>query len=439
MSAIARYMLSQNVEVFGYDKTKTSLTKKLEAEGMKILYSDDPSLISDQMDIVVFTPAIPESNKILKWFHNQNIVVMKRSEVLGLLSQDRKTLAVAGTHGKTSTSSTAAHMLTHNNKNVSAFIGGIMTNYGSNYIEGSGDWIVVEADEYDRSFLTLAPDVAIVMSMDPDHLDIYGEHESMVGSFNEFLCGIVPHGNLVLKEDLMSMLKCETMDNLKEKNVNIITFGYEEADVLIRNIRIVDDRYEFDVEMKDRCICDLISNMPGRHNIENTTAAIIACLKVGVDDQGIREGLASFRGIKRRFEYVYQSEKITYIDDYAHHPTEINAAIRTAKNLFKGRKVTGIFQPHLYSRTRDFAKDFARELDELDEVLLLDIYPAREDPISGVNSEMIRDLMENRNVKMIAKELVIEELKNRKLDVLLTLGAGDIDVLVPQLKKWLEK
>lgn len=440
MSAIARYMISQGAEVYGYDRKETVLTRKLAAEGMIIHYDDDPKQIPEGVELVVYTPAIPTDHKELIWFRSNGYDVVKRSEMLGVLSESKKTIAVAGTHGKTSTSSTIAHILTHGNYEVSAFIGGIMSNYDSNYIEGSGDWIVLEADEYDRSFLKLRPNISIVISMDADHLDIYGEEQSMVDSFNKFIQLTAVDGQLILKHELRENLTVETVEVLKTNRVEVITYGVQaEADVMICKVVVKDEHFDFALLQGDVVLTGLTSKMPGRHNVENATAALIASMYAGASYQDVKQGLESFKGIKRRFELIHDSKSGTYIDDYAHHPTELKAAISAARELYSGRKILGIFQPHLYSRTRDFAYGFAKELDELDEVILLDVYPARELPIEGVSSQLIYEKMKLKSKTLTTKEKLMSVLVEKEIDVIITLGAGDIDLFVPQIREWLEQ
>lgn len=436
MSAIARYMLKQGVQVFGYDKTKTTLTRKLEAEGMMIHYDDDPIWIPEGIDLVVYTPAIPDDHKELNWFVDNGYNVIKRAEMLGWLSERKKTVAVAGTHGKTSTSSTIAHILKYCKQPTSAFIGGIMVNYDSNYIGGDGDWLVVEADEYDRSFLWLQPNITVVMSMDADHLDIYGKHTALIDGFNQFIQQTNRDGHLIILSSLLGSLLPETLEVLKENNVTIITFDEEAGDVQIREICVKDGKFCFDLVAEDTWKA-IVSNMPGRHNVENTTAAILVAKLFGLGEVEIREALLAFKGIKRRFERIVETDNVVYIDDYAHHPSELRAAIAAARMLYPEQKILGIFQPHLYSRTSDFADGFAEELDKLDEVLLMDIYPARELPMEGVTSQMILDRMKNEHKQRVTKASLIEILKTKKTDVILTLGAGDIDVFVPQIKEML--
>jgi UDP-N-acetylmuramate--alanine ligase len=438
MSAIARYMLSQGKEVYGYDKTETTLTKKLVDEGMKIHYTDDVNLIPERIDLVVYTPAIPEDHSELNYFIENGFDVIKRAEMLGRLSQVKKTIAIAGTHGKTSTSATTAHLLKHGKEDVSAFIGGIMSNYNSNYIEGAGDWIVVEADEYDRSFLHLSSDIIAIMSMDADHLDIYGDHNVMIEGFEAFITEIKQDGTLIIKEEMLAGLSEGVIDFLVEKNVDVVLFGIDTAtEVSAENVRVQDGKFFFDYESENGSINGLQTNLAGRHNIENSIVAITIAKILGLNGEAVRDGLQSFKGIKRRFEMIYEDEQVTYIDDYAHHPTELKLAIGAAKELFPDKKITGIFQPHLFSRTRDFVDGFAESLDMLDEVLLMDIYPAREEPIDGVTSKIIFDKMKIENKTLVTKEMLMDEVRRRNLEVLMTLGAGDIDVFVSQIDKLL--
>ena len=438
MSAIARYMLSQGKEVYGYDKTETALTKKLVDEGMEIHYTDDVDLIPEGIDLVVYTPAIPDDHSELNHFISSGFDVVKRAEMLGRLSQVKRTIAIAGTHGKTSTSATTAHLLKHGNEDVSAFIGGIMSNYNSNYIEGSGDWIVVEADEYDRSFLHLSPDIIAIMSMDADHLDIYGDHNVMIEGFESFIKKIKKDGTLIIKKEMLAGFSEAVIEVLAEQNVDVVLFGIEtETEVSIDNVNVKDGKFYFDYESDGGSINGLQSNLAGRHNIENASVAITIARILGLDDESIRDGLNSFKGIKRRFETVYEDNAMIYIDDYAHHPTELRSAIGAAKELFPDKKITGIFQPHLFSRTRDFAVGFAESLDMLDEVILMDIYPAREEPIEGVSSKVIFDRIKTENKMMVTKASLIKELEQRKVEVLMTLGAGDIDTFVDPINNLL--
>jgi UDP-N-acetylmuramate--alanine ligase len=438
MSAIARYMLSQGKKVYGYDKTETKLTKKLVEEGMEVHYVDDVNLIPKEIDLVVYTPAIPEGHLGLNHFINNGFDVIKRAEMLGRLSQVKKTIAIAGTHGKTTTSATTAHLLKYGKEDVSAFIGGIMSNYNSNYIEGSGDWIIVEADEYDRSFLHLSPDIIAIMSMDADHLDIYGDHTVMIEGFEAFIMKIKQNGTLIIKEEMLARLSDGVISVLAEKNVDVVLFGIETAtEVSIENVHVQEGKFFFDYKSENASILKLQTNLAGRHNIENASVAITIATILGLDADSVKKGLLSFKGIKRRFEMIYADDKVTYIDDYAHHPTELRSAIGAAKELFPNRKITGIFQPHLFSRTRDFVDGFAESLDMLDEILLMEIYPAREEPIEGITSKIIFDKMNNKNKILVTKETLMDEIKNKELEVLMTLGAGDIDTFVVRIDELL--
>lgn len=428
MSAIARYFRAMGIAVAGYDKTETSLTRKLIDEGIAVTYHDDVHAIADQfkgqMTTVVYTPAVPKDLEILNYFKNQGNIVAKRSEMLGLITQGSFSIAVAGTHGKTTTSSMVAHLLKQSGKGCNAFLGGITTNYNSNVLlDEKSNITVVEADEFDRSFLTLDPNVAIVTSTDADHLDIYGEHNALLDSFQLFVNKVPQNGVLVMRNGLL----------LKHKNV--ITYGIEDdAKVVARNVRVDNGNYLFDVVSMIRTYEGLVVGLPGRHNIENALAALIVGELMELSEEEIREGLLTFSGVKRRFERVIDNDELTYIDDYAHHPKELEMCISSVKELYPLKKITGIFQPHLYSRTRDFAPDFAKSLDLLDEAILMDIYPARELPIEGVTSEMLLNLMTISRKSIVSADQMIEDVKSRELEVLLTLGAGDIDRLVEPLK-----
>ena len=430
MSAIARYFQSLGIDIHGYDKTKTKLTEELEKSGMKIHYQESLKLIPEQIDLVVFTPAIPEENIELKYLLKTKIPVEKRAKVLGWISQEKKTIAIAGTHGKTSTSSIVTHLLKEGGVDCTAFLGGIANNYQSNYVQGHSDWIVVEADEYDRSFLHLNPNIASIMSTDADHLDIYGSHEAMKSSgFEAFAKKLSKDGTLFLKADEQLNL---------DDSVRVEKFGLEKGKHRAKNVRVEDGMFCFDFVNEEREIKDLKFTLPGKHNIENATVAIAIALMLGVEQADIRKALLNFKGIRRRFEMVFRNQDAALIDDYAHHPTELNAAIGAAKQLFEGKKITGIFQPHLFSRTKDFAEGFAEALDKLDEIILLPIYPAREKPMLGVSSEMIFNKMKNENKTIIEKEKVVRLLSRMKNEVILILGAGDIDTIVNKVKKYME-
>lgn len=429
MSALARYFKGQSVEVFGYDKTETILTKKLVEEGMTIHYEEDLNQIPEGIDLVVYTPAVPTTHQELVYFRENGFPVKKRAEVLGIISRSKKTVAVAGTHGKTTTSSITTHLLRSGGLDCTAFLGGIAQNLQSNFVHGESEWVVVEADEFDRSFLHLDPDIATISSMDADHLDIYGDEEKLLETgFRAFARKLKPGGKLWVRLGLAKNF--ENIEYLQE-------FGLDEGPYRSENVRVEDGMFVFDYINPNTRIEALKFTLPGRHNVENATAAITVALHLGIKEEAIREGLLSFKGIKRRFEFLFRQPKIVYIDDYAHHPSELNAAIGAAKQLYPEKKITGIFQPHLFTRTRDFAEGFAAALDRLDEILLLDIYPARELPIEGVNSEMLANLMQNENVTLLKKEAVLDYLKGKELEVLMTLGAGDIDRLREPIRKML--
>ncbi len=450
MSALARYFNTRGCEINGYDKTETTLTKKLVAEGMTIHYEENPALIPADIDLVVWTPAVPQGNLELRFFLQHNIPVKKRAEVLGLISRSQRTIAVAGTHGKTTTSSLVAHLLHTAGVYCTAFLGGIAKNFSSNFVDGDSDWVVAEADEYDRSFLQLSPEMAVLMSVDPDHLDIYGDAMQIQETgFKAFLRKVKTGGKIFLKSGLEQSFE----------NMAFQTFGLETGQYRAENIRVEDGWFVFDfraplprstgavlpgtknseVEGKEVKWEGLRFAMPGRHNVENATAAIAVAMQAGAGEEAVRQGLEDFQGIARRFEIVYRDKQCVFVDDYAHHPTEIRSAVQAARQLFPGRKITGIFQPHLYSRTRDFQDGFAEELDKLDEIILMDIYPAREKPIPGITSAVIFEKMKNPNKVLTTKAKVLEMVKAKKIDVLMTLGAGDIDTCVPLIKDYLSQ
>lgn len=425
MSALARYFNSRGIKVSGYDKTETVLTKQLSAEGIKIHYEDDISLVDKNATLIVYTPAIPKDHKELNYFRSgDEYTVMKRSEVLGMITRNTFSICVAGTHGKTTTSSMIAHILRHTEFKCNAFLGGIASNYNTNFWSSEKNVSVAEADEYDRSFLRLNPDVAVVTSMDPDHLDIYGTAENLQDAFIEFTSKIKPGGLLVNKYGLIRS------DEFKVANQVQYSLQDKHADAVPENIRIDNGSYQFDVIIKGEKIHDVVLNMGGLHNIENVVAAIAVAKHLGIDDAKLKAAVASFKGVKRRFEYIIKQKSLVMIDDYAHHPEELRALINGAKALFPGKKCTVVFQPHLYSRTNDFADGFAEVLSIADDVLLLPIYPARELPMKGVESEMIAEKMTIKNVKVLSKEQLLETMKTAKPELLIICGAGDIDTLV---------
>ncbi len=437
MSALARYFNNRGVEIHGYDRTETALTRKLVEEGMNIHYEENLEKIPSGIDLVIYTPAISQNNSELHFLKKRNCPFKKRAEVLGMISRMQRTIAIAGTHGKTTTSSILTHILRTGDIDCTAFLGGIAQNYLSNYVEGTSDWVIVEADEYDRSFLHLSPDIAVILSMDADHLDIYGNVEDMHESgFKEFVKKIKSNGRLLIQNKLSQNFE-EPQKGLKLFE----TYGVEEGTYRAEKVRVEGGWFVFDFTTHNSQptthnlqLKALRFSLPGRHNVENATAAIAVALQLGVSHESIRLALETFKGIERRFDFIYRDEQVVYINDYAHHPTELKAAIGAAKELFPDRKITGIFQPHLYTRTRDFQDGFAEALDELDEILLMDIYPAREEPIPGVTSEIIFEKMKNPNKTLVWKSNLMDVLKTKDLEVLLTLGAGDIDIFVEPIK-----
>ncbi len=428
MSGLARYFQHRGCLVAGYDKTQTALTTALEQENIEISYHDEIDYIPFDFNepedgtLVIYTPAVPANSLILSFFQDKKFSLKKRSEVLGIISKGMFTIAVAGTHGKTTTSSMIAHILRASGNDCSAFLGGIATNYQTNVLFGSNEMLVVEADEYDRSFLTLHPDIAVVTSMDADHLDIYGDKNSMVQAFQQFAAQLKADGKLVHKKGLALN--------------HGLTYAVDgNADASAQNISIKNGSYYFDFRNDEVEIKDIQLGIAGIHNVENAVAAIQVALFLEVDPQEIKTALKSFLGIKRRFEYIINTDKTVYIDDYAHHPEELRAAITSVKELYPQKKLTIIFQPHLFTRTRDFADEFAEVLSKVDNLVLLDIYPARELPIAGVNAEMILERMKSSsNAKKYTVKEVLDYVQQQKPELLLTVGAGDIDKMVEPLK-----
>ena len=435
MSALARYFNAKGVAVSGYDKTSTPLTKQLTEEGIAVHYEDDIELIDKAADLVVYTPAIPKEHKELNYYLQNNYPVVKRSDVLGAITNSSFNICIAGTHGKTTTSTMVAHILRHSGYGCNAFLGGIAVNYNSNFWSQTPvgadekNVCVVEADEYDRSFLKLSPDVAVITAMDPDHLDIYGTAENVEQAFIDFSARVKPGGLLLSKFGL------KRNDELKADRHLTYHLQDEGADIHAVNIKMNNGSYQFDVKINDSSLNEVILNMGGMHNIENVIAAITIAHQLGIEDDKIKKAVNDFRGVKRRFEYIVKNEQQVFIDDYAHHPDELRALIGGARSLFAGKKCTIVFQPHLYTRTRDFADGFAESLDMADEIILLPIYPARELPIEGVNSEMILDKMKNKNKRVLQKEEMLEWMKNNKTELVITAGAGDIDTLVEPIKE----
>jgi UDP-N-acetylmuramate--alanine ligase len=435
MSALARYFHLHGATVYGYDRTETELTRALAAEGMRIHYNDNPSHIpATGVDLAIYTPAVPNDHAELNFFREKGQKVYKRAEVLGLISRSKKCVAIAGTHGKTTTSTMTAHLMRACGIDATAFVGGISLNLGSNFVEGKSDWVVVEADEYDRSFLQLYPTVAVVNSIDADHLDIYGTEAEVRHSYEQFGRQVQANGSLFVSEVAAHDGYQLPETALHEQAV----FGFDQGEYRAHNLRVEQGQMVFDLSINSAVrqlnFEALRLNYPGRHNVSNAVAAIACTLAAGGNAQLIPAALADFKGVKRRFEYHLRSEQLCYIDDYAHHPAEIAACVAAARLLYPDRKLTGIFQPHLYSRTQDFADAFAAALDQLDECWLMPVYPARELPIPGVTSELILSKMNLKHKKIIEKQDLLNSLQHSDLSIVLTMGAGDIDTFVQPIK-----
>lgn len=433
MSALARYFKAQGKEVSGYDRTETTLTKQLVAEGIPVHYKEDINQAPKDPGLVVYTPAVPAAHKELAYYRENNFQLCKRSEVLGLITQSSFNICVAGTHGKTTISTMIAHILRHSGYGCNAFLGGISVNYDTNFWSDPNNVCVVEADEYDRSFLKLSPDIAIITAMDADHLDIYGTETAMEDAFIEFSDKVKKDGLL------LSRFGLKRAKEFKAGNHTTYSVQNESADVHGTNIRFKHGSYEFDVMMKDFMLDDVNLNMGGMHNVENSIAAITVARQLNIRWDKIKAAVADFKGVKRRFEYVIKSKELVFIDDYAHHPEELKALITGAKALFSQKSCTIVFQPHLYTRTRDLAAEFAKVLDLADEVILLPIYPARELPIEGVSSNMILDRMYNDNKQLMDKDELLGWMKTHEVALFITAGAGDIDTIVQPLKQILSQ
>jgi len=433
MSALARYFNSKGVAVSGYDKTETPLTEQLSKEGIKVHYEDKIELIDKETQIVVYTPAIPANHKELNYYRQNNYSVVKRSDVLGAITKSSFNICVAGTHGKTTTSTMIAHILQHSGYGCNAFLGGIAVNYDSNFWSSEKNICVVEADEYDRSFLKLSPDVAVITAMDADHLDIYGTGEAVEQAFIDF-SGKLKAGGL-----LLTKLGLHREKELKADRHIRYSLQNEAADVHAMGISMDYGSYEFDVLMKDWMIEKVRLNMGGMHNVENAVVAIAIAHSLGIGNEKIKKAVDDFKGVKRRFEYIIKNEKQIFIDDYAHHPEELRALISGAKSLFPELKCTVIFQPHLFTRTRDFADGFAESLDMADDVVLLPIYPARELPIEGVTSKLIFDKMKNNNKHLMSKDELLDKMNEKNKGLFISAGAGDIDAMVLPIRNILQK
>jgi UDP-N-acetylmuramate--alanine ligase len=432
MSGLARYFHLNGRKISGYDKTATTLTDELIQEGIEIHFEEDLSLIPKNVDLVVYTPAVPSDHVELTYYRDNNYNVVKRSDLLEALTKDLFTIAVAGTHGKTTTTSMIAHILKSSGYDCTAFLGGIAANYETNFLAGKNNTVVVEADEFDRSFLKLHPDIAVITSSDPDHLDIYGNKEEVEKAYGAFAGMIKENGQLITKKNLSYL-----------KYVPSLTPSYYaisgDADFVAENTELKSGTYSFDFKGDTSRIDDIHLGIAGYHNVENAIVAGAVASRLHIAGEKIRQALQTFKGVKRRFEFIVRNGDTVYIDDYAHHPAEIRAFLQSVREIFPDRIITCIFQPHLYSRTRDFADEFGQALSLADQLILLPIYPARELPIPGIDAALLLAKVSLTNKMICEKHELVNELKNKKREVIVTVGAGDIDQLVAPIKKMLEE
>jgi len=453
MSALARFYKNEGCAVAGYDRTPSQLTQELESEGIDIHYNEEiaaiPELYKENREdtLVIYTPAVPSDMAEMVYFREGGYNIIKRSAALGFLAGSKRCLAIAGTHGKTTTSTLLAHILTHTGRGCTAFLGGISKNYGTNLLldkstptsgggaDNDGGLLVAEADEFDRSFLQLFPEVAVITSTDADHLDIYGNHETMLEAFSEFASQVKKEGTLIIKKGIKLPENNKITAKVKNYSFNDSSADFHASEVEPFNGGF----FNFNIVYPGGIIEKCTLGIPGWINVENAVAASAVAITIGVDPQKIKAALAAFKGIERRFDIRVNTPRCAYIDDYAHHPSEIKASIGSIRNIFPERKLTGIFQPHLYTRTRDFAEEFSESLNGLDELILLDIYPARELPIEGITSRIIFDNVAIDNKVLIPKERLMEEIASRDVDVLITLGAGDIDRFVAPITEYLKE
>ncbi|MBS1672160.1 MAG: UDP-N-acetylmuramate--L-alanine ligase [Bacteroidetes bacterium] len=432
MSALARYFHSKNIKVSGYDKTETTLTKQLQQEGIAIHYEDNVDLIDKDANVVVYTPAIPAEHKELNYYKINKYEIAKRSDVLQWITEASFNICVAGTHGKTTVTSMIAHILRDSGYGCNAFLGGIAANYNTNFWSSENNVVVVEADEYDRSFLKLSPNIAIITAMDADHLDIYGTAKEVENAFIQFSQKVKDDGCLISKYGLKRAAEFSVPDRCT------YSFNNTLANIYATDLKVENGSYRFNIVNDFWTLNDVVLHMGGLHNIENVLAAIGVAKYLKINDDKIKAAVASFKGVKRRFEYVLKNDKHVLIDDYAHHPDELKALISGVRSIYPNEKLTLIFQPHLYSRTKDFADDFAKVLDSADEVILLPIYPARELPIAGVTSELILNKMKLNNKQVLSKETMLAFIEETKPTLIVMAGAGDIDVLVNKVKNIVE-
>lgn len=441
MSALARYFNHYGKTVYGYDKTQTALTKELETEGISIHYHEDETFVKELFTkykkeeiLVIYTPAVPKEHAEFVYIQNNRFNLQKRAWVLGEITKQFKTIAIAGTHGKTTTTTLVTHILKTAGVDCFAFLGGISQNYKTNLLLGNAEnkntYVVVEADEYDRSFLTLHPYISVITSVDADHLDIYGDKNAMNDTYRQFASQVQDDGYLIVKKNVDNDLKLNGKRLIYSLNLG--------TEYCANSIHISDGQFHYNITSPIESVNHTAIGLPGLHNVENSIAAVAVAQHIGIKGNVINEALRSFKGVKRRFDYHVKSKSVVYIDDYAHHPEELKAAITAAKQLYPNKKVTGIFQPHLFSRTRDFADGFAQSLDLLDVCVLLDIYPAREKPIEGIDSQMLLNKMTSKHKHLVKKENVLSFLKTHHCEVVMTLGAGDIDTLIAPIEEYLK-
>jgi UDP-N-acetylmuramate--alanine ligase len=432
MSALARCCQLWDIQVSGYDRQSSAITDSLSLHGATIQFADDPDQIPGEPDLVIYTPAIPKDNKVRLHFLERGTPMVKRSEALEVVTKGIDTIAVAGTHGKTTTSSMVSVLMSECGIEHTAILGGLAVNYQSNFHSTSQALMVVEADEYDRSFHRLHPKWAVVTAMDPDHLDIYGSHELMIEGYRQFIRQVQPDGLLLYREGLAGMIGEEVMNELRGKKVHVLSYGVGEGDYAAVNLQVEKGIWHFDLKTPNGLISGLELRMPGQHNVQNATAACAMVLALGGKEEELRKAMPRYKGVVRRFEIRYQDADHVLVDDYAHHPEELRAAIRAAKETYK-QPVTGVFQPHLYTRTRDLATEFAEALDELDTPVIIDLYPAREEPIPGVSSRLIYDHMRNPNKQYFNERDWVPWIIQQRPPVLITIGAGDLDKHIPEL------
>jgi UDP-N-acetylmuramate--alanine ligase len=434
MSALARLLKSQGLDVSGYDRTPSKLTRELQNEGIEVHFDENIAKIPENLNLAVYTPAIPRDNKLFAELQNSPVHLIKRAELLGLLTKNKRLIAVAGTHGKTSVSCLIANIMNQAPDKSNAILGGISRDFDSNLVLAPGtDLYITEADEFDRSFLQLNPWIAVITSTDADHLDIYGDHKNLMDAFTGFTSNIRTGGKMLLKEGV-------ELRTAADETVARYSYSIKDAaDFQAVNIKLRGKLYHFDLITPFGDITGLHLGIPGMMNLENAVAASAAAILAGVRKRSINSGLSSFKGVKRRFDQRILHDDLVYIDDYAHHPSEIKACIDSVRKIYPGKKITGVFQPHLYTRTRDFAKEFARSLQDLDRIILLEIYPARELPLEGVSSAMLLDLIEHKDKRLCADDELVEILLKIRPEVLLTLGAGDIDRLVEPIENTFKK